>query len=75
MDIFIGGLHTSAKRLTKQNAANLAVSLVILGPPWEPQWLWVCDMPILDRDEVGKSKKPLYIGIFLWEGCVLAPKR
>ena len=33
---------------------------------------WVCDMPILDLDEVGKNKKPFYIRIFLWEGYILA---
>ena len=65
----MGGLHTSTKKLTKQNTVTLGIFLVIWGPPWEPVWPWVCSIPILDRDEVGKSKKPLYIGIFLWEGC------
>ena len=74
MDIFIGGLYKGTKRLTKQYAATLGKSLVILGPPWEPQWPWVCDIPILDRDEVEKSKKPFYIRIFLWEGCTQASK-
>ena len=33
---------------------------------------WVCDMPILNIDEVGKNKKPFYMRIFLWEGHILA---
>ena len=51
-------------RRTKQNAGTLGVSLVVLGPPWGPLWPWVCDMPILDLDEVGETKKPLYRRIF-----------
>ena len=47
-DIFMGGLHTNTKRLTKPNAVTLGVSLVIWGPLWEPQWPWVCNMLILD---------------------------
>ena len=64
----MGGLHTSTKTLTKQNAATLGVCLVVLGMLWGSLRLWVCDMPIQDSDEVGKSQKPLYIKIFLWEG-------
>ena len=56
--------HTSMIRRTKQNAATLGVSLVVLGPLWGPLWPWVCDMPILDLDEVGKNKKLLHIRIF-----------
>ena len=44
----------------------LRVPLVVLGPPWEPLWPWVCDMPILDLDEVDEYKKPFYMRIFLW---------
>ena len=51
-------------RRTKQNAGTLGVSLVVLGPLWGPLWPWVCDMPILDLDEVGKNKKLLHIRIF-----------
>ena len=51
-------------RRTKQNAGTLGISLVVLGPPWGPLWPWVCDMPILDLDEVDETKKPLYIRIF-----------
>ena len=62
----MGGSHASIKRQTKQNLATLGVSLVVLGPPWRPLSLWVCDMPIQDWDEVRKSKKLVYIRIFLW---------
>ena len=65
-------LHKSIKRRTKQNAATLGVSLVVLGLLWGSLWLWVCNMPILDLDEVGKNKKPFYMRIFLWEGHILA---
>ena len=51
-------------RRTKQNAGTLGISLVVLGPPWGPLWPWVCDMPILDLDEAGETKKPLYVRIF-----------
>ena len=55
---------TKKKKLKEeQNAATLGVSLVVLGPPWGPLWPWVCDMPILDLDEVGKTKKTFSIGI------------
>ena len=27
-------------------------------------WPWLCDVPILDLDEVGETKKPLYVRIF-----------
>ena len=64
-DIFMGGSYASIKRQKKQNAVTSWVSLVILGPPW------VCDMPILDSDEVDENKKPSHIRIFLWEGHML----
>ena len=48
MDIFMGGSNVSTKRLTKQNAATLGVSLVIWGPHWELLWPWACNTPILD---------------------------
>ena len=51
-------------RRTKQNAGTLGVSLVVLGLPLGHLWPWVCDMPILDLDEVDETKKPLYIRIF-----------
>ena len=70
-DILMGGSLTSIKRRAKQNTATLGVSLVVLGPPWGPLWLEVSDMSILDWDEVGKSKKPLYISIFLWDGQII----
>ena len=38
---------------------------------WGPLWPWVCDMPFLDLDEVGESKKPPYMRIFLLEGHIL----
>ena len=60
----MGGSYTSIVRQIKQNAATLGVSLAVLGPPWGPLWPWVCNMPILDLVEVGKTKKPLYIRIF-----------
>ena len=47
-DTSMGGSHASTERRTKQNAATLKVSLVVLGPPWGPLWLWVCYMPVLD---------------------------
>ena len=47
-----------------QNAATLGVILVVLGPLLGPLWPWVCNMPILDLDEVDEIKKPLYIRIF-----------
>ena len=65
----MGRLHASTKRLTKQNAATLGVSLVILGLLLGPLWPRMCDMPIQDSNEVGEIKKPLYIWIFLQEGC------
>ena len=63
----MGGSYASIKKTTKQNAATLGVSLVVLGPPWGPLWPWECDMPILDSDEVDENKKPLHMRIFLWE--------
>ena len=64
--------YTSIIRQTKRNAATLGVCMVVLGPLWGPQWPWVCNMPVLDIDEVGKNKKPFYLRIFLWEGHILA---
>ena len=68
----MGGSYTSIVRQIKQNAGTLGVSLVVLGPPWGPLWPWVCHMPTLNLDEVGKNKKPFYMRIFLWEGHILA---
>ena len=67
-------MYTGTKRLTKQNAATIGVSLTVLGPLWGPLWLGVCNMPILDFNEVGKSKIPFYIWIFSLEGCIVALK-
>ena len=64
--------HTSIVRQTKQNAATIGVSLVVLGPLWGSIWPWVRDMPILDLDEVGENKKAFCMRIFLWEGHVIA---
>ena len=47
-DIFVGGSHASIVRQTKQNAATLGVSMVVLGLPWGLLWLWVCDMHFID---------------------------
>ena len=60
----MGVTHASMIRRTKESAATLGVSLVVLGPLWGPLWPWVCDMPILDLDEVGKNKKLPHIRIF-----------
>ena len=60
----MGGSHTSIVRQTKQNAATLGVSLIVLRPP--------CDMPNPDLDEVAENKKPFHMRIFLWEGHMLA---
>ena len=38
-DILIGGSHAGIVRWTKQIAATLGVSLVVLGPPLGPLWL------------------------------------
>ena len=38
-DIFMGGSHASIVRWTKQIAATLGVSLVVLGPLLGPLWL------------------------------------
>ena len=65
----MGRLHASTKRLTKQNAATLGVSLVILGLLLGPLWPRMFDMHIQDSDELGETKEPLYIWIFLQEGC------
>ena len=59
-------------RRTKQNAAHLGVSLVVLGPLWGPVWSWVCNMPILDVNEVVENKKHFNMRIFLWNGHILA---
>ena len=37
-DISMRGLHTSTKRMTKQKAATLGVSLVVLGLLWGFLW-------------------------------------
>ena len=66
------GSYTSIVRQTKQNAATLGVSLVVLGLPWGPLWQWVCYIPIIDSDDVDENKKPLHMRIFLWEGHILA---
>ena len=71
-DVFMGGSNASIVRWTKQIAVTLGVSLVVLGSQWEPLRPYVCKMPFIDCDEVGKSKK-LYIRISLWEGCILVP--
>ena len=68
----MGGSHTSIVRRTRQNIATLGVSLVVLWPPWGLLWPWVCNMPILDLNEVDKDKKPYYLRIFLWEVYILA---
>ena len=44
-DIYMGGSHASIVRWTKQIAATLGVSLVVLGPPLGLLWLLVCNMP------------------------------
>ena len=64
--------YNSIVRRTKQNAGTLGVYVVVLGPLLGPLWPWVCDMSILDLDEVDETKKPLYIRIFFWEGPILA---
>ena len=38
-DIFMGGSNASIVRWTKQIAATLGVSLVVLGPLFGPLWL------------------------------------
>ena len=57
------GTHTSMIRRTKQNAAILGVSLVVLGPQWGPPLLGMGDMLILDLDEVAQTKKTFCAGI------------
>ena len=71
----MGGSYTSIVRQTKQNAATLGVSLVVLGPLLGSLWPRVCDIPILDLDEVGESKKRLYLRIFLREGHILLSEK
>ena len=61
-DIFMEG--------TEQNAATLGVSVVVLEPLLGPLQPWVCNMPILDLDDVGVNKKPFCMGIFIWEGQI-----
>ena len=51
------GSHTSIVRRTKQNAATLGVPLVVLGPHQGPLGQWMCDMPVLELDEVVENKK------------------
>ena len=62
------GSHTRIVRRTEQNAATLGVSVVVLEPLLGPLQQWVCNMPILDRDDVALNRKPFCMGIFLWEG-------
>ena len=38
-DIFMGGSHASIVKWTKQIAATLGLSLVVLGPLLGPLWL------------------------------------
>ena len=40
-DIFVGGSHARIVRQTKQNAATLGVSMVVLGLPWELRWVTI----------------------------------
>ena len=61
----MGETHTCIVRRTKQNAATLGVSLDVLGPTEGPLWPWVCNMHILDLDEVGENRKTFYLRIFL----------
>ena len=68
-DIFMEGSHTRIVEETEQNAATLGVSLAVLEPLLGP---WVCNMPILDLDDVGVNRKPVCMGIFIWEGHILA---
>ena len=65
------GSHTRIVRRTEQNAATLGVSVVVLEPLLGPLQPWVCNMPILDRDDVGVNRKPFCMGIFLWEGQII----
>ena len=67
------GSHTSIVRRTKQNAATLGVPLVVFGPHRGPLWLWMCNMPVLELDEVVEKKKKLRMRISLREGHILAP--
>ena len=62
------GSHTRIVRETEQNRATLGVSVVVLEPLLGP---WVCNMPILDLDDVGVKRKPFCMGIFIWEGHLL----
>ena len=54
-------------RRTEQNAATVRVSVVVLEPLLGPLQPWVCNMPILDLDDVGVKRKPFCMGIFIWE--------
>ena len=65
------GSHASIVRQTKQNAATLGVSLVVLGLPQGALWPEACDMPSLYLDEVFDNKKTFYMRIFLWKGHIL----
>ena len=65
------GSHTRIVRRTEQNAATLGVSVVVLEPLLGPLQPWVCNMPILDLDDVGVNRKPSCMGIFLWEGHII----
>ena len=68
------GSHTKIVRQAEQNAATLGVSAVVLEPLLGPLQPWVCNIPILDLDDVGVNRKPFCMVIFLWEGHILALK-
>ena len=55
-DIFMGGSHARIVGLAKQIAATLGVSLVVLGLPWGPLWLWVCKMPFKTKMRWDRTK-------------------
>ena len=61
----MGGSYASIMRRTMQNTVTLGVSLVVMGPPWGPLWQWVCNLSILDLNEMGENKKLFYMRIFL----------
>ena len=52
--------------MDQYSAVTKGVSQVVWdcsGANVGPMWPWVCDMPILDLDEVGENKKPFYMRI------------
>jgi len=57
----MGGLHISTNRLTKQNAATIGVSLVILGMLWDPYNHRCAIYPSKTEMRWERAKKPLYI--------------